>query len=141
MTFSKPELKIITSKTEYDEHGVKYKIMQTKNIIDFDINHPYSNYKENICWRSTIWHFAFQRSLEIWGSLKKEKIENSLGKLTKEAKMSLNGKLNPGNKLYFDKNENQNWFLVLFRNEFGNKIFKPLNEKAILECKNRTRKK
>lgn len=138
MQFLKPELKIITSKTEYDELGIKHKSMQMENMVNFDINH--SNFKENLHWRSSIWHFAFQRSLEIWGSLKKNKIENSIGNLTKEAKTNLNGKLSPGNKSYYRKNENESWSLVLFRSEFGNKIFKPLSEKAISECKIRTKK-
>jgi hypothetical protein len=69
------------------------------------------------------------------------KIENSLGLLSDDAKKSLKGKLGAGNKKYFEKDGNENWAFIKFKETKHEIIFRSYGEKAIEICRNRARKK
>lgn len=110
-----------------------------RNLVDFDVDHPNSNEKELLEWRDTIWNFAVYRSLEIWKKLPMDKIENSLGTLTKFGQNSLKGKLGSANNKFFKKANNGNWEYITFKQTSHQKEFSPFTNEAIEFCKKRAR--
>jgi len=91
-----------------------------------------------IAWRDTIWKYAFIRSLEIWKTLPKDKIETSLGGVTNIGMKSLAGKLDKENGKSCRKLDQNKWTFIKFI-ETSKAKFKPLSERAIAECKKRAR--
>lgn len=123
------------------ETGFTYYEIMENPIINFDLDHPFGYHKEHIFWRTSIWNLAVYRSLEIWESLPGSKLEKSIGTLSDFAKKSLNGKLGVGNKKYFEKNENENWTFLKFKETKHESIFRPFSERTIEICRNRARKR
>jgi hypothetical protein len=136
------ELKSCAKEQRRDsETGLTYNEISERPLINFELEYPFSNERENIFWRTSIWNLAVYRSLEIWKSLPNNKIEKSIGTLSDSAKKSLKGKLGAGNKHYFKKDENGNWTFIKFKETKYESVFKPFSESAINICKNRARGK
>jgi hypothetical protein len=139
MRHFKADLKNCLKEKRYDHFSNTYNLENVKqNIVNFDINHPFSNVGEYISWRKSIWDVGYLRSLEIWKNLPKKSLENGLGKLTLEAKKSLSGKLGLYNGKTCKKLKTGNWEYVKFNTKQS--VFNQLSEKAIESCKERARK-
>ncbi len=140
MRYLKQELKIYIDQVVEDEEGHDMVVMKRYPIIILDeAGQPLGIH--GIAWRETIWNSAVYRSLEIWKKLPKDKLENSLGKLTSFAKKSLNGKLGANNKNYLKKDGQNNWVFIAFKQTIHDKAFQPFSEKAIIECRKRAKAK
>jgi len=76
--------------------------------------------------------------MEIWQKIPTDRIENSCGALTEQAKRSLNGKLGLANGKYFKKVEHD-WIFAQKKDEKSLRPFALLSINAVLKCKERAR--
>lgn len=133
-----PKLKICTEVKRYSlEFETHFKQVESEPISKYGIS--VIRGEKNVFWRIKVWDLAIYRSLEIYKKIPADRIESSIGTLTKTAKMSLSGKLGSANNKFFEKDDDNNWLFIKWKDLKYEHTFLPLNGNAILMCKKRAR--